>query len=125
MTNKKYGLQIGLGFFINASTKTEIEKRTANTLQFNDVDTQKGTVNFPSSNRLLLSHQFSMYEIPLEFYYTLSDKKIGFAIASGVSHTIIKENEVFIQNGQDFTKIGSLKSVLNQSFSANFKVYSF
>lgn len=123
MTSKKYGLQIGLGY-LNMSTKTEIEKTNSNSLSFNDVE-NNSNVTFPPSNKLLMTHDLSMYEIPLEFYYNFNDKKLGFAIASGISHTIIKDNDVYIESPTEKTKIGRLQTISNQSFSANLKAYSF
>lgn len=121
MVNKKCGLQIGFGY-INASTKTEIEKTNSNTLSFNDV-ANNSTVTFPPSNKLTMTHDLSMYEIPLEFYYKLNDKKISFAMAAGFSHTLIKDNTIYIESPTEKTKIGKLESVLKQNFSANFKIY--
>lgn len=123
MTSKNYGLQIGLGY-INASTKTEIEKTNSNTLFFNDVD-NNSNASFPTSNKLIMTHEVSMYEIPLEFYYKLLDRKIGFGLSSGVSHTIIKSNDVYVESPDERTRIGKLETITNQSFSANLKVYSF
>lgn len=121
MANKKFGFQIGLGY-MNTSSKTEIEETNSNNLTFNDVE-NNSNVTFPPSNKLIMTHDLSMYEIPLEFYYNLNDKKIGFAFATGISHTIIKNNDVYIESSQEKTKIGSLKSVINQNFSANLKFY--
>ncbi|MES2864536.1 MAG: hypothetical protein V4666_10490 [Bacteroidota bacterium] len=121
MANEKLGIQIGLGY-INATSKTEIEKTNSNNLTFNDVK-NNSNVTFPPSNKLLMTHDLSMYEIPLEFYYKLNDKKIGLAFATGISHTIIKNNDVYIESPQEKTKIGSLETITNQSFSANLKVY--
>ena len=121
MVNKKYGLQIGFGY-INASTKTEIEKINSNTLSFNDV-ANNSIVTFPPSNKLTMTHDLSMYEIPLEFYYKLNDKKISFATAAGISHTLINDNTVYIESPSEKTKIGKLESVLKQNFSANLKIY--
>ncbi len=117
MGNKKLGVQIGLGY-INASSKTEIEKTDSDNIKFNDVE-NNSTITFPTSNKLTMSHDLRLYEIPLEFYYKLNDKKIGFAFASGISHTIIKDNNVYIES----TRVGRLQTITNQSFSANLKVY--
>jgi hypothetical protein len=122
MTNQYYGLQIGIGY-INTSTQTEIEKTNSNTLVFNDVNNNSG-VTFPSTNKLMMHHNLSMYEIPLEFYYKLSDKKIGFALSSGISHTIIKDNSVSIDTADGTIKIGSLESLNKSNFTANLKFYS-
>ena len=122
MTSQHYGLQIGIGY-INTSTQTEIEKNNSNTLVVNDVNNNSG-VTFPSTNKLMMHHNLSMYEIPLEFYYKLSDKKIGFALSSGISHTIIKDNSVSIETADETIKIGSLESLTKSNFTANFKFYS-
>ena len=119
MTSKNYGLQIGLGY-INATTKTEIEKTNSNTLVFDDVD-NNSNASFPASNKLIMTHEVSMYEIPLEFYYKLLDKKIGFGLSSGVSHTIIKSNDVYVETPEERTRIGKLETITNQSFSAKLK----
>ena len=121
MINKKYGLQIGFGY-INASTKTEIEKINSNTLSFTNV-ANNSIVTFPPSNKLTMTHDLSMYEIPLEFYYKLNDKKISFATAAGISHTLINDNTIYIESPSEKTKIGKLESVLKQNFSANLKIY--
>ena len=93
-----------------------------NTLSFNDV-ANNSTVTFPPSNKLTMTHDLSMYEIPLEFYYKLKDKKISFAMAAGFSHTLIKDNTIYIESPTEKTKIGELESLLRQNFSANFKIY--
>lgn len=122
MKSQYYGLQIGIGY-INTSTQTEIEKTNSNTLVFNDVN-NNSSVTFPSTNKLMMHHNLSMYEIPLEFYYKLSDKKIGFALSSGISHTIIKDNSVSIDTADETIKIGSLESLNKSNFTANLKFYS-
>lgn len=122
MVNKKYGLQIGFGY-INASTKTEIEKTNSNYLSFTNV-ANNSNVTFPPSNKLTMTHDLSMYEIPLEFYYKLNDRKISFAMATGINHTLIKDNTIYIQSPNEKTKIGELESILKQNFSANLKIYS-
>lgn len=122
MTSKKFGLQTGLGY-INSSTKTEIEKTNSNTLVLNNVN-NNSNITFPSSNKLRLTHDFSRYEIPLEGYYKLQDKKIGFAIASGFSYTLIKNNSVHITTASENINLGSLQNTMNQNFTINFKVYS-
>lgn len=121
MANKRYGVQIGLGY-INASTKTEIEKTNSNNLAFNSIENNLN-ISFPASNKLMMYHDLTMYEIPLEFYYKAINKKIGLSFASGISHTIIKNNEVFIETTQEKIKVGSLGLLDDNSFSANFKIY--
>lgn len=123
MTSHNYGLQLGIGY-INNSTVTEIEKTNSNNIVFNDVNNNSG-VTFSSSNKLMMHHDLSMYEIPMEFYYKLLDKKIGFALSSGISHTIIKENSVSIVNQNETIKIGPLETLTKSNFTANLKFYSF
>lgn len=122
ITSQNYGLQVGIGY-INNSTVTEIEKTNSNNIVFNDVNNNSG-VTFSSSNKLMMHHDLSMYEIPLEFYYKLSDKKIGFALSSGISNTIIKDNSVSIETVNETIKIGSLKSLTKNNLTANLKFYS-
>ena len=123
MTSQHYGIQIGIGY-INTSTQTEIEKTNSNTLVINDVNNNSGVI-FPSTNKLMMHHNLSMYEIPLEFYYKLSDKKIGFALSSGISHTTIKSNSVSIDTAEETIKIGTLESLTKSNFTANLKFYSY
>ncbi|SEP78750.1 hypothetical protein [Flavobacterium urocaniciphilum] len=123
MTSRNYGLQVGIGY-INNSTVTEIEKTNSNNIVFNDVNNNSG-VSFSSSNKLMMHHDLSMYEIPLEFYYKILDKKIGFALSSGISHTIIKENSVSINNQNETIEIGPLETLTKSNFTANLKFYSF
>jgi len=67
-----------------------------------------------------IDQKLGFIEIPLEFEYKISDKKMGINIIGGFSALFLNENEVYSVLDGNSTLLGKATNINSTSFSANF-----
>ncbi len=129
MFSNKLGIQLGVGK-INSRYFSTVEK-TGNSFINNqnvatDIPVNELNGIFVNETKVKFTYESSYIEVPLEAYYVLRDKKLGFATSFGISLLFADENTVFAESENvQKMKIGKLETTAPSSFTANAKVYLF
>ncbi|MDR1667069.1 MAG: hypothetical protein LBS03_05180 [Bacteroidales bacterium] len=94
---------------VTSNVKTDVNENYAN--YFNGSSIQ-GAVNSASltakSAQYSLIERFDYVEIPMLVRYKLIDRKVDFLLLGGMSANILVDNNVFIDNGSELIKDGSI-----------------
>ncbi|GAA3631256.1 hypothetical protein [Flavivirga jejuensis] len=73
-----------------------------------------------SSDNISINQDMGYIEIPLEFQYALSDKKLGINFIGGFSSFFLNNNKIFSEaNSGEKTLIGKANNINKVSYSAN------
>ncbi len=129
MFGNKLGIQVGAGK-INSRYFSTVEKTGSLFINNQNVDTDIpiNELNgiFVNETKVKITYESSYIEVPLEAYYTLRDKKIGFATSFGVSLLFGGKNAVFAESEYiQKMRIGTLSTASSSSFTGNAKLYLF
>ncbi|MDO5971974.1 hypothetical protein Q4Q35_19405 [Flavivirga aquimarina] len=77
--------------------------------------------SFPSSNNISINQDMGYIEIPLEFQYALSNKKLGVNLIGGFSSFFLDNNKIYSEvEGGERKLLGKANNINKISYSANF-----
>ncbi|MGH2664913.1 hypothetical protein [Flavobacterium sp.] len=128
MFDDKIGSRTGVGK-TNLEYVTNIRKSrhdfidTKNINLVSSMTSEEINTQFENDSEVIMTQKLSYYEVPLEAYYVLRDRKIGVATSFGFSFLFLDENELTLKsNSVNEYKIGSAKNVLSQSITGNLRL---
>lgn len=75
---------------------------------------------FATASSANINQSLGFIEIPVEFQYIVSDKKLGLNVIGGFSSFFLNNNELFSETSDSRTLIGEAVNVNKVSYSANF-----
>ncbi len=129
MFGNKLGIQIGAGK-INSRYSTTVEKTGSSFINNQNVEIEQSlselNAMFANETKVKLTLESTYFEVPLEAYFVLRDKKIGLATTFGLSILIEDKNSVFAES--EFVqkmRIGTLTTLAPTSSTLNAKVNLF
>ncbi|MDR2847989.1 MAG: outer membrane beta-barrel protein [Bacteroidales bacterium] len=91
---------------VTSSMKADVNESYANYFNENTVQGSLNTSNTAKS--VQYSERFDYIEIPMLMRYKLIDKKFDLALLGGMSTNILIDNNVFINNGKETLREGSI-----------------
>lgn len=127
MISETTGFQLGIGK-LNSKYDVTIDRSSTAFINEESISSELPTQFynnlFSNSAEIKLTKETSYYEVPIEGYYVLLNKKFGIASSLGVSLFYLGKNEVYAESEQiEKTKIGSFSTLLQTSATANAKLY--
>lgn len=127
MISETTGFQLGVGK-LNSKYEVTIDRASSAFINEETISTELPAQFynnvFANSEEIKLTKETSYYEVPIEGYYVLLNKKFGIASSLGVSLFYLGKNEVYAESEQiDKIKIGSFSTLLQTSATANAKLY--
>lgn len=127
MISENTGFQLGVGK-LNAKYYVTIDRTSSAFINEETISlelpSQFYNNLFSNSTEIKLTKETSYYEVPIEGYYVLLNKKFGIASSLGISLFYLGKNEVYAESNQiEKTKIGSFSTLLKTSATANAKLY--
>lgn len=129
MGTEKIGIQTGIGT-VQSSRFTEVEKN-GNFFSINnnielDNPLETYSVALQNDEKVKFYEENSYIEVPLEVYYVVSNRKLGWASSFGLSFFFLNKNNVYLES-DNVTKfrIGSSENSVPQTFTANAKLNLF
>lgn len=125
MGTERLGIQTGVGK-LQSNRFTEVEKNSslfaANSNLELDLPLAFYESAFQNDDEVKFYQEYAYIEVPLEAYYIVSNKKIGWAGSFGVSFFILDKNEIFLESDTvEKFRIGSAKNALPFTYTLNAK----
>lgn len=131
MFSDRVGLRTGIGK-TKLSYETSIQKKDTLFLDTRNINLNPDLYQFGieyqfrKDSEVILRQNLEYYEIPLEGYYDISNKKVGLATAFGISYLFLDKNSLTLRSNTvpEYT-IGEASNLVDQSFTGNIKLIAY
>ena len=131
MFSDRVGLRTGIGK-TRLSYATSIQKKDTLFLDTRNINLNPDLYQFGveyqfrKDSEVILRQNLDYYEIPLEGYYDISNKKVGLATAFGISYLLLDKNSLTLRSNTvpEYT-IGKATNLVDQSFTGNIKLIAY
>lgn len=99
-----------------SNIETDVSLISAENVQANKITPEA----FSTTSSANINQSLGFIEVPIEFQYIVSDKKMGLNVIGGFSSFFLNNNELFSETNTSRTLIGEAINVNKVSYSANF-----
>lgn len=101
---------------VNRNIETDVSLISAETVKTSKITPEA----FSTASSANINQSLGFIEVPVEFQYIVSDKKMGLNVIGGFSSFFLNSNELFSETNDSRTLIGEAVNVNRVSYSANF-----
>ncbi|MEP1489102.1 MAG: hypothetical protein ABJK28_11800 [Algibacter sp.] len=100
----------------NSNIETDVSLISGESIKANQITPEA----FSTASSANINQSLGFIEVPIEFQYIVSDKKLGLNVIGGFSSFFLNNNELFSETNDSRTLIGEAVNVNSVSYSANF-----